>query len=581
MIRNETAFDGRVEEVARQVQSLEARVEELSAQVQALRAPMPAGGPAYEPEPGGSSLAWPTTPVLPAVAAVCFLLVVALVLRTIVDGGITQPALGLAMGTAYAALLVLYGCYRYAEGKRLAAVFCVCGFLLLYAILVESHSRFGLLSPPAVYGGLALGVLAAALPGRRYTPASALCIGVAGAAVAGVFLEFPEPRFPYLAGLLLLVNAAAYRACALPRCGWVKWGVLGATLFFWTLWAVRVRALLSHAEDDAADVSLVWLAPWLAAFSALYVAMAIVASRGRGGHFGWFEAVLPTVAGVGGYAVISATLSPAWSAQGEAATAGLIASGAFLVLGARLAGRSRDRAYAATAFVLPALMTLALSLPHVVPAGIAAVAMSAAALAVGLVSARWRSRSVRVCSYGAQAYACAGAVAAGLFAAQSPLSIPMLAVAVSLTGLAAAHYAGSRWWTARHDGTWLDSIDPQDRSAVLCVFTAAVAAFAAGRMLLFPLFPEPGESMPVFQANQSVLLCVEAFALGLLGLLVARGELLAVAAAVGAVAAAKVFGYDLFTIRGVPLVASVFSFGLMAAFGSIVWGRWQRSTRPE
>ncbi|MHC4919582.1 MAG: hypothetical protein ACYTKC_08290 [Planctomycetota bacterium] len=38
------------------------------------------------------------------------------------------------------------------------------------------------------------------------------------------------------------------------------------------------------------------------------------------------------------------------------------------------------------------------------------------------------------------------------------------------------------------------------------------------------------------------------------------------------------FTSDLFTAHGVPLVLSVFSFGMAAAVGSVVLGRWQRST---
>jgi hypothetical protein len=37
-----------------------------------------------------------------------------------------------------------------------------------------------------------------------------------------------------------------------------------------------------------------------------------------------------------------------------------------------------------------------------------------------------------------------------------------------------------------------------------------------------------------------------------------------------------VFVHDMFGVKGMPLVVSVFSTGLVAAFGSLVMGQWQK-----
>ena len=50
---------------------------------------------------------------------------------------------------------------------------------------------------------------------------------------------------------------------------------------------------------------------------------------------------------------------------------------------------------------------------------------------------------------------------------------------------------------------------------------------------------------------------------------------LTTAVPVAIVGGLKVIAYDLRTISGVPLVLAVFSFGLAAAVGSIVLGKWQ------
>jgi len=50
-----------------------------------------------------------------------------------------------------------------------------------------------------------------------------------------------------------------------------------------------------------------------------------------------------------------------------------------------------------------------------------------------------------------------------------------------------------------------------------------------------------------------------------------------VSLAIGALGAVRVFGYDLLTIHGLPLVWSVLSFGLATALGSLLWRNWQQS----
>ena len=58
-------------------------------------------------------------------------------------------------------------------------------------------------------------------------------------------------------------------------------------------------------------------------------------------------------------------------------------------------------------------------------------------------------------------------------------------------------------------------------------------------------------------------------------------ELMGMAIVVVIIGALKVFGYDLFESNGVPLVMSVFSFGALAAVGSIILQRWQNRPQTE
>jgi len=52
-------------------------------------------------------------------------------------------------------------------------------------------------------------------------------------------------------------------------------------------------------------------------------------------------------------------------------------------------------------------------------------------------------------------------------------------------------------------------------------------------------------------------------------------EILIIAIAIGVLGMIRSFIFDLFGIKGMPLVLSVFSSGLVAAVGSVVSTRWQ------
>ena len=54
-------------------------------------------------------------------------------------------------------------------------------------------------------------------------------------------------------------------------------------------------------------------------------------------------------------------------------------------------------------------------------------------------------------------------------------------------------------------------------------------------------------------------------------------ELRNVAVVITVIGAAKVFLMDMVQLKGMPLMISVFSFGLLAALASLVLGRWNRS----
>ena len=61
--------------------------------------------------------------LFPRLATLCFLMVFALVLRTITDSGIVNTLLGMGLGMGYAAALMVAGWYLYRRESPLAPVF--------------------------------------------------------------------------------------------------------------------------------------------------------------------------------------------------------------------------------------------------------------------------------------------------------------------------------------------------------------------------------------------------------------------------------------------------------------------------
>ena len=78
-----------------------------------------------------------------------------------------------------------------------------------------------------------------------------------------------------------------------------------------------------------------------------------------------------------------------------------------------------------------------------------------------------------------------------------------------------------------------------------------------------------------FQAVETVILNTGAVIFFLAARAGKKAEIKWVAVALITIGGGKVFLYDLFKIRGVPVVLGVLSFVIAAALGSLVLSRWQ------
>lgn len=516
--------------------------------------------------------------LLPRVATVCFLLVFALILRTVTDNGLVPVLLGSLIGLGYALLLVVLGWWLFHRQSRIAPVFPMCGMLLLFAVVLEVHARFAML--PTIWAHLLLlqALVVVAAVGLRYAAPALLGVGVIGAGLAGLSLDFPNPMFP-ATGLLLLVGIlVAYRAKARGISRSLRWVTLSMVMVFWMLWVIKLEAPLSRGEALAAELYAPWFFPMLVAFFALYLGIAIAQIRRSEGPLDLFASLLPVV-NVGWVLAAGMSLAPGlWSFKMAGVTA-VVSALVHLGLAAFFARDKREGAPGTNAMVVSGVISLAMGLPFILGwVGWSLALWSAVSMALTLCAARWHSGGVRVTSYFLQLFTCGAAVASGVLGVGTVAWATAVPLAAFLASIPLWQY---RWCRAhaptREGSAFFSSLDTRDASAVALLVASLVVGFAGLRLVLHVGLERLAlSSATSFSCGQTVMINAGALVLLLVGWRRRSMELVAVAIGIGVLGALKVFLYDLFTAKGLALVLSVFAFGVLAAVGSAVSGRWHR-----
>lgn len=578
----EPSGQDRLTQLSEQVRVLTARVDELADRLNALspktdasRAPNPQVVPLTAP--GGTSAAISVPGVFSAVATTCFLLVVALILRILTDNKIVNQQVGTSLGLAYVAFLVCYGYRRRMMQRPLSALYVTCGALLLFSIVIETYLRFHVLSAEAAY--LLLGTAAAAMTflGVRSKSAVLVHLAVVGATLAGLVLDFPQPVFALLGALLFCLLTAAYAGGAVRYCAWIKWPVLFIALFFWLTWTLKGRIALLHPYSPPTSLTLAWFLPELCLFLAASVAMVAAAAIRKGGAIGAFETAIPPLAAVAAAAALYVVSFRYYAAPAALSAAGAAFSAIALALAFQTA-RAADRGgWAAPSLALTALLPLPFFVPGCLPGPLTVLPVCAvAAVATAAVSPLARNRIVTVVSHLFQTLVCIIGLGLGILLAQAPSPVSRAGLLAALGGLCLAHYAYTR---KRPPGA--EPFDAAIYTAVFPLLAALVYVFGVIRISLFHGVEHFQLGAGMFEAGQSVSINAGVLIVAAAGLLWRHEQLLAAALVVALAGAAKVFGYDLSHLHGIPVVLSVFSFGATAAFGPALW-RWrQRQTLAE
>lgn len=519
--------------------------------------------------------------LLPRIAAVCFMLVVALMLRTVTDNGMINILFGSLLGLSYSSFLVFFGGFLYSRKSPIAPVFPACGLLLLFSIILEVHARFETLSAVMAYFFLLLAGLVVVLIAHRYRAPMLLSLGTVGVALVSMAIDFPNPVFPLLAVVVLAANLSAHAACQRQLCPALRWLTLGLAMLLWMFWAFKLSVPLLRGEVPGHGLYLHWFMPTLAVYWAFYLFVTLRRVT-RNLSFGFFESFLPIVNAVGVYWAAWTVVEP-WSKREDLLGVGfvIVAVGHFLVSG-WLARVHEEGAPGSNIFTFAGSILLLLALPSTLGGIIWALPVwSVTALVLGLLSGRWASGGVRVTSYLLQVCACLTAVSAGALSVAGGVSFVSFAVALIMTVTALLHY---RWCRGHKpvakDSAYFSWLDKNDFGAVSLLVVGLVSGYYFSSIVLhFLLNTVSGNFDNVFRCGQTVLINAGALLLLVAGARKRNVEIILVAVTVAVFGALKVFVFDMFSANGMPLVFSVFSFGVVAAVGSVVSGRWQQGRR--
>lgn len=560
--------EARLEALTQEVRRLADRVAQLEAAAAAPRALPPQAAPdaSSSPQLARADVAWGgASTVLSRTALVCFLLVIALVLRTLADAGILGRAPGTALGLGYAGLLMGWGWLSYPRRPPVASLVAVCGALLLCAVVLEAAARLGVLSPATAYAVLAVAGGALALLGRRgLTPA--VCAGVPALLLCAFVLAHRQPALGGPGAVVVAAFLAAESAGSRPRCAWLSWLAVAATAGLWWGWAAGP----GRGTGSGAGF---WVLPLLGATAAVHLGAAFRRARrsvGAGG--GLLDGVLPI-------------LTVAWAFPAAAAYApggswlgigGAVGSAFLLFLAHRLAAQRLPAAAGTGAFAFASASLLAASLAvgwNLVAGALPLLAAFAWGLAV--LAGRWGSPGARAASYALQAGGALGAASAALLAGGSPFSLAGAAAAAGAALLAGAHYRWCRERPPPPGSGFFARFDRTDDTAVVLLLSGLLLAFLALRSAVYPGIAAWARDVPgTFQAAQSVILHVSAAALALAAVRRGDRELRAVALLVIGAAALKTLAHDLLTLGGLPLLASVSLFGASAGAIAVMLRRW-------
>ena len=588
--QREKELENRIQLLERQLDRLSSRIsDDSTAPPEAALAAASAAKtvkaiPAEElPELSEEVLSWATrNAILPRLATICFLLVIALILRTITDSGFVNKLLGSGIGMAYAATLMGFGWYKYLKESPLAPVFAACGAVLMSMIVVETHMHF--LSLPLVPAYLTLMAtgLGMALMSRRFNAFVPISVGVLGMCFAGVAIDYPHPYFPYLSLILLTANVLGFFAAQLKRCSWLRWLVLLVTMVMLQLWGFRLGILLNKRETIPPDLAQTWYLPVLAVFFLTFVLLSLYGIVKAGDQkISRFDFSLPTLNVLWAFTLARNVAEAGQINVKLFGFIGMLCAAGLFGITFWCARRSINGAPGTNTFALAGGVLLAMALPAATGIFIMTLPVIAAvSIALVTISRIWENGGLRGTAYLLSIYSCLALIVILQGKTQDALDAVNMLPAGILAAALLYQYQWCRRWPPPVASKLFARFDRNDRSAMLLLLAGLACSFFMIKIGLFHAVQtlSAAEQKDAFSCAQSVVINGAAIGLILFAFMRRNREIRNVAILVTMVGGIKVFLYDLLGTHGLPLVFSVFSFGLLAAIESLALGKWAKQT---
>ncbi len=588
MVESSADLEKRVADLEMQVTALTETVSDLQAGRETAGLTEPAAkkkSPRKLAAKGGTSeeiLSWvDKSYILSRVATTSFIVAVALALRTASDSGIIDLQLGSFIGMLYALGLIVYGWFAYKEKSIQAPVFILWGVIVMCSVVVEAHRVFATVPTEVAYVAMVVTGLVATIISRVHHVALPVFVGTLGMSFGSFALDYPSPVFPYLVIIMGLANVFATYATRLLRASWLRWLLLTLTLFMIQIWDLKLSIYLSKMSPESLEFSVRGLLPSIAFLGMVFVGVALLGVLGKVQEkISKFDVVLPIINVCWVYLAASYAISQGLTTPFVFGWAAMIAAFAHLGIAWWLAHRAERGALGTTPFALAGGLLMAFAAPMAIGHAVIATAL-VAVLAVGMawVSVRRSSLGLRLSSYLLQLYACSALVVLLWTTDGTKPSIISAFSSGLLAIIAFLHY----FWARRHPlvggDSVMDKLNKNDRGASILLIAALFSGFFTMRVGLYQVLDFLHTAThSAFGGAQSVLINVTAAVLLWLSLMRRNKELRNVAIVITVIGAGKVFLMDMVQLKGMPLMISVFTFGLVAALASFVLGRWNKST---
>lgn len=573
----QTTLEKQVEQLIEQVNTLTFRVfileqnasqDSPAASSTTPRATQPAG-PAPATDYTGTSL-------LPKIASVCFLLVIALGLRTLTDSGLLDLQLGALLGILYAASLIVSSWGLYGKDSSLAPVFNFCGTLLMFSVALETYVHFEAFPKEVAYLIFAMTGIVLATISHVQQVATPILTGTLGMCLAGIAIDFPNPNFSYLAMLLWLANILGFIASRIKHCSWLRWLLLGVTLTMLQTWSLRITLAPVRGELLAA-LAPGWLLPMAALISATLLIIALFGILRSGEQrISKFDFSLPTVNACYGILV------GLYVFQGSSIFGLLLTAIALLhfAIAYTLSRRKLKNAPGTNAFTLAGTILLAFALPSLFGTVLPSLPLlSGLALAVTLLSVKWSSGGMRLTGYLLQLYIAIAVIFSLLTQQAGSGTLLAAAIASICSACAIYHFRFCRRNPPPEHSQLFANYDQQDMSAVALLLSGLASGYAAAMFLFLMGLSSLSQdtAQTAYACIQTVTMNVSAIALMILALSRKNGELRNVAILIMIIGGGKAF-LDLLSISGLALVISIFSCGVAISVISLALSRWQKQT---